>query len=69
MKLRLFSIRRHDATSHYPIFYADQKLAKNERDRLTKDTGIQHVLCPGPDHKRYNSFLVEMERKSESEVS
>lgn len=52
--LRLFAIRKVDSTQHIEgLYFMDQKHAKRERDAMNHKTGEAHVLCPGPDHKRY----------------
>ncbi len=61
MKLRLFAIRKASEQQHGTTFFRDQMVARKERDRLTTNTGEPHVVCPGPDHKRY--------KEAESEVS
>jgi hypothetical protein len=68
--LRLFGIRKASSKQQIEgLHFSDQGIAKKKRDILTANTGEQHVLCPGPDHKRYNQWLVEIERQAESEVS
>lgn len=53
-KLRLFALRKADELFHIPsVYFSTQKMAKQERDAYTARTGEIHVVCPGPDHKRY----------------
>lgn len=53
-KLNLFAIRKASEKAHIKgVYFRDQKMAKSARDAYTKQTGEQHVVCPGPDHKRY----------------
>lgn len=57
MKLRLFAIRPADNPNHIEgLYFSDQKIAKAARDAKTQETGIPHVVCPGPDHKRYKAI-------------
>jgi hypothetical protein len=53
-KLRLFAIRKADSERHIQgIYFMDQSIARKARDAYVAQTGEQHVVCAGPDHKRY----------------
>lgn len=59
--LRLFGIRKAASTQQIEgLHFSDQGIARKERDRLSANTGEPHVLCPGPDHKRYKQWQQEM---------
>ena len=52
--MKLFGIRQHSNKTPIPnLFFQDKQVAKTERDALTKETGIPHVVTYGPDHHRF----------------
>ncbi len=65
MKLRLFAIRKTGEQQHGTEFFSDLGVARKARDKLINSTGEMHVVCNGPDHRRYNLSLI----KIKSEIS
>jgi hypothetical protein len=63
MALRLFALRRHDSKVPEGRTFSDLMMARKERDRLTAINKIQYVVCPGPDHKKYKQWLVEIKQQ------
>lgn len=55
--LRLFGVRRRGEMPQE--FFADQGVARKRRDVL----GSEFHVCSGPDHKRYQHLLEEIERE------
>ncbi len=54
--LRLFGIRpENDTKPIEDLYFSDLLHARRERDRISLETAVQHVVCPGPDHKRYKN--------------
>jgi hypothetical protein len=55
--LRLYAIRKTTESTHIEgIYFSDQGVARNMRDTLTAESNEPHVVCPGPDHKRFQSL-------------
>lgn len=53
-KLKLYGVRIQDNEERLPTTYTSDKfLARRLRDALTAETGVPHVVCYGPDHKKF----------------
>lgn len=53
--LRLFAIRKETEQQHMEIYFSDQMIARRVRDKFIAETNEPHVVCYGPDHKRYKT--------------
>ena len=58
MNLRLFALRNAASKKVVDgVFFADKISAKKARDTYNAQAtgGVQYVVTPGPDHRRYRS--------------
>lgn len=62
--LKLFGVRKPNGYPVEGLFFFNRSSAEKKRDTMSG-----YVVCPGPDHKRYQSMLDEIERQQLKEKS
>ncbi len=54
--MKLFALRNTNTNKIRPdTFFANKMLAKKARDAVSAETGQNHVVTYGPDHKKYKA--------------
>ena len=68
---RLFVINQPDGKPYicrFPMFYASRKEAKQAKNEINAETGIEHYVTYGPDHKKILEYRLDRDNDQSAAV-